>query len=69
MEAKLSEIRTHYEIIFFKDTRAFYLLDLVKRLRKALEEYGDHSPSCDVGYTACTCGWDETSPLLEELER
>jgi len=46
-----------------------YLLDLVERLGKALVEYGDHSPNCDLSNgPRCTCGWKEARALLKELE-
>ncbi|KKL68655.1 hypothetical protein LCGC14_2122770 [marine sediment metagenome] len=65
---KVSEIRAHYEGMVAKDTAAFYLLDLVKRLGEALEEYGDHALNCDIGPGPCTCGWEETRALLEEIK-
>jgi hypothetical protein len=45
------------------------LLDLVKRLGKALEEYGDHALNCDIGPGPCTCGWDKARELLKEREQ
>ena len=44
-----------------------YLLDLVERMGKALDEYGDHTAPCDVSDTTCTCGWEKARALLEEL--
>ncbi len=52
--------------IFLYDNCA-YLLDLVERMGKALDEYGDHTAPCDVSYTTCTCGWEKSCALLEEL--
>ena len=45
-----------------------YLLDLVSRMGKALEEYGDHALNCDIGPGPCTCGWEEARALLEEIK-
>ena len=66
----LSEIKAHYEGMVAKDTAAFYLLDLVERMGKALESYGDHALGCStVEDDPCDCGWEEVCTLLEELKQ
>ena len=46
------------------------LLDLVKRMGKALEQYGDHEMGCSVVEDEnCDCGWEEARELLKEIEK
>ena len=77
---KLSEIRAREQAVpwtveaiaeFMKHAKTDipHLLNLVSRMGKALEEYGDHSGACDVSNTACTCGWEEARALLEEVKK
>ncbi len=70
---KLSEIRARVENTTITPPPPLddipYLLDLVDRMGKALDKYGDHLVGCNVIESdPCNCGLCEARALLEEIK-
>ncbi len=77
---KLSEIRARVQAAAdaWSQTRSVitpplndipYLLELVSRMGKALEEHGEHDSLCAINDNLnCSCGWDKARALLKEIE-